>query len=292
MGPATPVTTRHQPDWRPQMPDMITDIAATALAAGRAITAVEKNGFKVTEKADASPVTEADARAEEIILVRLRDIAPQIPVISEEAAAGAGLPDRAPNRFFLVDPLDGTREFIAGNGEYTVNIALIENGRPVLGVVLAPATGRLFVGAGPDAAFETAAPALEDEAAERRRWQPIRPRVPAADTLTALASRSHRDSETETYLARIGVRERITIGSSLKFCWLARGEADLYPRFGPTMEWDTAAGQAVLEAAGGCVLGADGAPLGYGKAAAGFRNPPFFAWGDPKAAALAAQTTG
>jgi 3'(2'),5'-bisphosphate nucleotidase len=266
---------------------MIAEIAAAALAAGRAITAIEKRGFQVAEKADSSPVTEADARAEKIILTRLHDIAPEIPVISEEAAV-TGLPGKAPRRFFLVDPLDGTREFIAGNGEYTVNIALIDDGRPVMGCVLAPSLGRLFIGAGRGQSFVAAAPDLEDEAAEPGNWRPIKPRKPASDALTALASRSHRDSETESYLARIGVTDTISVGSSLKFCWLAQGKADLYPRFGPTMEWDTAAGQAVLEAAGGCVLTEDGTPLAYGKADAGFRNPPFFASASMEGAALAA----
>ncbi|HXK54250.1 MAG TPA: 3'(2'),5'-bisphosphate nucleotidase CysQ [Hyphomicrobiales bacterium] len=262
---------------------MISDIASAALAAGRAILDIERSGFHIAEKGDRSPVTEADARAEEIILARLRALAPHIEIISEEDSA-SGLPKSAPQRFFLVDPLDGTREFIAGNGEYTVNIALIENGRPVLGAVLAPASGLLFVGDGARGAFEASAPDADAEAASRARWRPISARPPRRDGLCALASRSHRDIGTENYLREIAATEITCIGSSLKFCWLASGKADLYPRFGPTMEWDTAAGQAVLEAAGGAVLNIDDTPLRYGKAGQGFRNPPFIARGKPPAA--------
>ena len=222
-------------------------------------------------KADQSPVTAADEEAEEFILRRLQDIAPGTPVLAEESAAAGRVPDLASGTFFLVDPLDGTREFLNRNGEFTVNIALVASGAPVAGVVFAPARGRLFYGFG-DSAWEQGA----DEASPRA----IRTVAPTAGAVRAVASRSHRDPATDAFLAGHNVSQIVSAGSSLKFCLLASGEADLYPRMGPTMEWDTAAGDAVLRAAGGRVTLEDGVtPLAYGKADAGFRNPTFIAWG-------------
>lgn len=222
-------------------------------------------------KADQSPVTLADEAAEAVILDGLRKAAPDIPCVAEEAAAAGNIP-AATARFFLIDPLDGTKEFVAGKDDYTVNIALIEDGRPTLGVVYQPAVDLLYAAAGPGRAFRS-----EGGGAP----QPIGCRTPQAGRLAALASRSHRDADTDAFLARMGIEDCVSAGSSVKFCRLAEGIADVYPRFCATMEWDTAAGHAVLAAAGGCVTDTDGAPLTYGKP--GYRNPGFIAWGTQRA---------
>jgi 3'(2'), 5'-bisphosphate nucleotidase len=260
------------------MPDaslLLPRFVAIAAAAGAAIVAVRDRPHAVTAKGDGSPLTEADLAAEAIIAAGLARDCPGIPVVSEEDAARATPPEGA--AFILVDPLDGTREFLGPTGEFTVNIALIECGRPMAGVVLAPALGRIWQGAaGMGAAAGTLAPG-EDPAAIA--WQPIRARPRPASGLIAVASRSHLDPDTESFLAGLPVGERRSIGSSLKFCLVAGGEADVYPRLAPTMEWDTAAGQAVLDAAGGRVTTPEGAPFRYGKSADGWRNGPFIAWG-------------
>jgi len=240
------------------------DLPALAEAAGRATLKHFRAGAEVETKADRSPVTAADREAEAIILDELAELAPEIAVVSEEASSVDGLPDEIGARFWLVDPLDGTREFIAGRDEFTVNIALIVDRIPVLGVVHLPVLGATYVG-GPDGARRIAAGV--------ERTIAVRP-VPARD-LVAVASRSHRSREEDEFLARHRVDNVISAGSSLKFCRVAEGAADVYPRFGPTMEWDTAAGDAVLRAAGGVVSTLDGRPLAYGKT--GFRNPPFVA---------------
>jgi 3'(2'), 5'-bisphosphate nucleotidase len=243
-------------------------LIAAAREAGHAIMAIYAGDFATARKADHSPVTEADVAAEKIILRALAELAPDVPVIAEEQAAADGLPPAIGPRFFLVDPLDGTKEFIARNGEFTVNIALIEDGLPVLGIVYLPALDEMYAGAG-------------DCALRNSKGGPLLPirarRVPEAGAVMTI-SRSHAAKE----LVRIeGLGEHVAAtlvaGSSLKFCRIAEGAADIYPRFGPTMEWDTAAGHAVLLAAGGSVRTLEGAPLGYGKA--GFRNTPFIARG-------------
>jgi len=251
-------------------------LAEIAWQAGEILVAHYEAGVEVRRKEDHSPVTAADEEAEAYILARLGTLAPEVPVIAEEEAA-AGRLQTIGHRFFLVDPLDGTKEFINRNGEFTVNIAEIVDGKPVLGVVYAPAKGRLFLGEAGRGAFEigTAPHALPDFAGLRR----IAARPAPADGLVAVASRSHRDSKTEEYLAHYPVKEFVTAGSSLKFCLVAAGEADIYPRHGNTMEWDTAAGHAVLAAAGGRVTQVDGAPFVYGKAAEGYKNPYFVARG-------------
>jgi 3'(2'), 5'-bisphosphate nucleotidase len=228
------------------------------------------------KKEDHSPVTAADEEAEHFILGELRRVAPGAPVVAEEETA-QGRVGAIAHRFFLVDPLDGTKEFLDRNGEFTVNIAEIVGGRPVRGVVYAPAKNRLFIGDGANGAFEVAtrAGAPPDFSTARR----IEARRPAPAGLVAVASRSHRDSKTEEYLAHYPVKAFVTAGSSLKFCLVAAGEADIYPRHGPTMEWDTAAGQAVLEAAGGSVKTLDGRPFVYGKVDERFLNPFFVARG-------------
>jgi 3'(2'), 5'-bisphosphate nucleotidase len=242
-------------------------IVALAERAGALILEHYRDGVAVRAKADASPVTVADEAAEALILEGLAGLTPEIPVVAEETVAGGHVPELGEGRFWLVDPLDGTKEFLSRNGEFTVNIALVEGREPVLGVVFAPALGKVWWGAGGAGAM------LRDAAGER----PIAARSRPASGMVAVASRSHIDPQTEAFLDQMNVAERISAGSSLKFCLVAEGRADVYPRFGPTMEWDTAAGHAVLRAAGGQVTTRDGAPFTYRKP--GFRNPEFIARG-------------
>ena len=257
--------------------------ARIALAAGPAIMAVYAGECVVRAKDDLSPVTLADERAEAVILRHLEQDANPIPVVAEEAAAKGAKIELA-EEFVLVDPLDGTREFIARNGEFTVNIALVRKGRVVAGAVYAPALQRLWFG-GERAYFCVAAPGADLPAPGHWRRLRVR-RAPAR--LTALASRSHCDPATEEFLAGLPIAERRSAGSSLKFCAIAEGEADVYPRFAPTMEWDTAAGEAVLRAAGGVVRAIGGGRLLYAKTQSGLRNGGFIAWGDADFAASAA----
>lgn len=244
-------------------------LIAAARHAGDAILAVRVIGLDIREKADRSPVTEADETAERIILAALGEITPSVPVIAEESVARDGTPEVGDTRFWLVDPLDGTKEFIAGRDEFTVNIALIEDGDPIMGIVYLPAFDELYFGIAGRGAWRQR---RGDEAPHA-----ITVRHAPSEGLTILASRSHRTTEVDAYLKRLSVARVRTAGSSLKFCVLACGEADLYPRFGRTMEWDTAAGDAVLRAAGGTVKTVDGTPLGYAKP--GFANPDFIAQG-------------
>ncbi len=249
--------------------------AQIALVAGRAVMDVYAGECLARRKADSSPVTEADERAEAIILARLGAAFPNLPVIAEESAARGLLP-ACGSRFILVDPLDGTREFLARNDEFTVNIALIDAGAPVAGVVFAPALSKLWFGGATAWACEATPGGDLPEQAQRRR---ISARAPGPGGYVALSSRSHGDTGTEAFLEHLKIAGRMNAGSSLKFCVIAEGGADVYPRFGPTMEWDTAAGEAVLRAAGGRVLTPDGAPVAYGKQHEGFRNGAFVAWG-------------
>lgn len=249
-------------------------LCAVALEAGRLILVHYAKGSVVTTKADHSPVTAADAEAEDLILQHLRKLAPGTPIVAEEHFA-AQSPQEIGETFFLVDPLDGTKEFIERSGEFTVNIALIRRGRPVLGVVYAPAASRLYVAAEGQAVRSAVARDFSLVGHERLAAR----RVPKHG-LVAVASKSHRSPETDTFLASLDIAEFAAAGSSLKFCLIAEGEADVYPRLGRTMEWDTAAGQAVLEAAGGRVVEfPDGPRLRYGKTERGFDNPHFIAWG-------------
>jgi len=254
------------------LPTLLAGMRDITVDAGDVIMAIYGREFKVDIKEDRSPVTEADKAAEDVILPALAKIAPDIPVISEEAFADGHRPDVG-TRFFLVDPLDGTKEFISRNGEFTVNIALIDNGHPVAGVVYAPAQGRLFFGDVETGAFEQAINGGEQTP------QRISVAAPAADGLIAVASRSHRDHKTEEYLNHYNIKEIVAAGSSLKLCLVATGEADIYPRHGRTMEWDIAAGHAVLSSAGGSVTKMDGSPFLYGKVEDGFANPYFVAKG-------------
>ncbi len=259
---------------------LLDTLTAISIDAGARIMTLYERPIAVTEKDDKSPVTQADQAAEDIILARLATSFPDIPVVSEEAAAAGHIPEFG-DRFFLVDPLDGTREYIKRNGEFTVNIALIEMGVATAGVVYAPAQSLLYAGALGAGAHETRVDAhAPDKAGTPRR---ITTRAMPDAGLTAIASRSHRDHKTEEFLNHYNVNDIVTAGSSLKFCVVARGDADIYPRHGRTMEWDTAAGHAVLSAAGGTVTRLDGTPLLYGKSADGLANPYFIAKGDPSA---------
>ena len=255
----------------------IVEIAKIAWRAGEIILRhYADTAIAARSKDDRSPVTDADEEAEAYILDRLRTFAPSVPVIAEEEVA-SGKTSEIGRRFFLVDPLDGTKEFLNRNGEFTVNIGDITDGRPTRGVVFAPAKGRLFLGDEASGAFELEIdPSAEPDFAKLR---PIAARGAPADGLVAVASRSHRDASTDEYLARFPVKEFVSAGSSLKFCLVAAGEADIYPRLGRTMEWDTAAGHAVLAAAGGSVVTIDGRPFVYGKVEEKFANPFFVARG-------------
>lgn len=246
---------------------LISLAAALAAQAGDAILAVRAHGFDVLRKDDASPVTAADHAAEAIIVRGLRAATPDIPVVAEEEVA-AGKITVPGEQFWLVDPLDGTREFTAGNDEFAVNIGLVRDGRAYLGVVAVPAMRELFGGIVGQGAWKRVA-------GEER---PISARVPPPEGLTVLASRYHgSQSRLDAFLQGRKVASVINFGSAVKFCRLAEGVADLYPRFGRTMEWDTAAPQALLEAAGGTVRTMDGAPLLYGKP--GWENPHFVCTG-------------
>jgi 3'(2'), 5'-bisphosphate nucleotidase len=251
---------------------LVDDLAEAAREAGEAILTIVRRGFDVEAKRDSSPVTEADRAAELIILGALARAAPGVPVIAEEEVAAGRIPAHD-DCYFLVDPLDGTKEFIRGGDDYTVNIGLIENGTPKLGVVFAPATRRLHGGC-------AGAGAWLDEGQGRT---PIKTR-PRGENITAVASKSHLNQATIDYLeAAVGTCGYVSIGSSLKFCIVAEGVADIYPRTAPTSEWDTAAGHAVLLAAGGIVDGPDGTALQYGKRA--FLNRAFVAtagWKPPR----------
>lgn len=265
----------HVPTAATDLDRLARQFAALTVEAGAVIMQVYAQDFAIRAKDDGSPVSIADEQAEALIVARLRSLAPGIPVLAEEAAARGEAP-RCGDTFILVDPLDGTREFVSRRGEFTVNIALVRDGVPVAGAVYAPALQQLWYGA-TQALAQAIAPGQHlDRAAPARS---IATRAPPPDGLTALASRSHGDAATEAFLARLPVRERVAAGSSLKFCRIAEGLADVYPRFGPTMEWDTAAGDAVLRAAGGMTCDAHGQPFGYGKAQAHYRNGAFVAWG-------------
>lgn len=246
---------------------LLPQVIAIAREAGRATLPFYVPGSESARKPDGSPVTAADHAAEAVILPALAALTPDIPVISEEAFARGQSPDLSAGPFWLVDPLDGTKEFLKRNGEFTVNIALIDGGVPVLGVVDCPVTEECFAGAAGRAIRRV--PGAE---------APIRVRAVPADGYTVLSSRSHADNPAlEQWLRDKPVAGRAVCGSSVKFCRIAAGQADLYPRFGPTMEWDTAAGHAVLLAAGGDVVTPDGRRLAYGKP--GFANPHFIAYG-------------
>ena len=272
----TSLATNAKPDFDlGRAAEVLTDAAAKA---GAAIMAHYGGPTEVETKDDDSPVTKADRDAEGVLLAALKELAPSIPVVSEETAADRTAP--LGPRFFLVDPLDGTKEFIKKRTDFTVNVALIEEGAPRFGIVYAPARKLLAVTTADGVAVEAEMvpdAAGADLAALKHKRLHARHSDPSG--LTALVSLSHLDEKTEKFLEGFNIAERAGAGSSVKVLEVARGNADVYPRFGPTMEWDTAAGQAVLEAAGGHVVDAHGGRFRYGKTKDGLRNSSFIAWG-------------
>jgi 3'(2'), 5'-bisphosphate nucleotidase len=270
------VSRQRERDVTSDYANWLPELSQIARRAGAAIMQVYRTDFDIGRKEDGSPLTLADTASEDIILPALAALAPDIPIVSEESAETNAAPDRVGRRFWLVDPLDGTREFLKRNDEFCVSIGLIEDGVPVLGVIHGPVERVTYAAAGPG----TATRATGDGAP-----RPIACRAPPADGIAVLDSRSHRDNEKlERFLARYPVRHRVPQGSALKFGRVAAGEVDLYPRFGPTMEWDTAGGHAIVLAAGGSVrtLAADltiGGPLRYAKP--GFLNGGFLVAGKP-----------
>lgn len=244
--------------------EYIEAVAELAETAGEAVMAVYRRDFAVEEKADETPVTAADLAAHRVIAEGLDGLTPKLPLLSEESAPPAYAERRQWRRYWLVDPLDGTKEFVKRNGEFTVNIALIEDHRPVLGVVHVPVTGVSYVGCletGAERRSEGVATAIEVSGS-------------IADPVRVVGSRTHRGPLLDDWLEALGPHTLVSMGSSLKFCVVAEGGADVYPRLGPTSEWDTAAAQAVVEAAGGQVLTWDGAPLAY-NAKEALLNPHF-----------------
>jgi 3'(2'), 5'-bisphosphate nucleotidase len=248
---------------------LLLEVIALAREAGHAILEVYASSFSVQEKEDRSPLTEADLRSEKLILAGLKRIAPEIPVLSEESGQVPWAARRNWSRLWVVDPLDGTREFVQRNGEFTVNIALVDNHRPVLGVVHAPALERSYYACEGAGAFRSDAQAA---------GRPIRAAKRGAGPERVVGSRSHRGNTLDGFLARVGAHEFVEVGSSLKLCLVAEGLADVYPRMGPTCEWDTAAGQCVLEQAGGQVLKLNGEPLAYNREDT--LNPNFVGFAD------------
>ena len=266
----------------PAAASLIDDLTAIVSRAAAAIQRIAPQAA-ARMKADRSPVTDADEAAEAVILEALARLMPGVPVVSEEAAARA-TPPRLGARFILVDPLDGTREFLAGLDEFTVNLAIVADGVPAVGIIAAPAQGRIWrgmIGHGAER-LDLAAGAAP---AAARNVTPLHPRPRPEGGFVAAVSRSHLDPRTAAFVARLPQAEQMACGSSLKFCRLAEGSADVYPRLAPTREWDIAAGHAVLAASGGTVTAPDGAPLAYGRTDEDFRIPGFMAWADPAAAA-------
>jgi 3'(2'), 5'-bisphosphate nucleotidase len=274
MNKATSPATVIEGEAAAALMEPLTDLV---IRAGAAILAVNRAAMRIEGKLDGSPVTEADLAADRIIAEGLARIAPQVPALSEERVNLAKPPYNG--SFFLIDPLDGTKEFVAGRDEFTVNLALVTNGTPILGIVGAPALGLVWRG-------------LVGRGAERLRLseksvaEPIhtRPLPKRGEPWIAAVSRSHGDSRTEAFIAARPGAIRKTLGSAVKFGRVAEGEADIYPRLAPTSEWDIAAGHAVVTAAGGTITDAHGAALQFGKSRAGFIVPEFIAWGDPSAA--------
>jgi 3'(2'), 5'-bisphosphate nucleotidase len=255
-------------------------VMAAAQRAGAAIMDIYGPGMNVRYKEDNSPVTDADHASEDILIAALSKLMPDVPVISEEQASANNLPETG-STYFVVDPLDGTKEFLKLNGEFCINIALVSGEKAVFGLVFGPAKGDCFVTLAPGKAYRCELhPAHNPPPQKSFDFTPLNGEA-VGRPFTAIVSRSHLRPETLAFLESHGNPERKTMGSALKFGMLAAGEADVYPRHGPTSEWDTAAGQAILEATGGCVLTLDGKPLLYGKKDRFYRNPPFLAWRRP-----------
>lgn len=262
-----------RPDFDPHAPAFMHGLCQMALNAGAVIMRHYRNGVAEETKADKSPVTQADRDAETLLEQALLELAPQIQVIGEEACAET-VPDHLDDMFFLLDPLDGTRDFVAKRDNFTVNIGLIKNRYPIAGVIYAPVHEKLYF-SGPDCAYRLAI--APDGALDISKADALRTAKTDPTGLRVIASRSHRGEKTDQMIASLNVKETIATASSYKFCLLAEGTADFYPRYGRTMEWDTAAGQAILEAAGGIVTTEDGARFHYGKLARGLDNPSFIA---------------
>lgn len=252
----------------PELLKLARDLIPVVLAAGEIELGYFRAGAEVIDKADGSPVTLADQEAEKLIASKLMEMHPDIPMVGEETSAAGSVPDIASGTFWLVDPLDGTREFITGGGDFTVNIALLKDFIPVMGIIYAPVSGELYFGAEGSAFMQM----------QGKPEQKISVRPPPAEGLTVVASRRHGDPERlNDFLRNRKVANLINRSSSLKFCVIAAGLADFYPRLGPTSEWDTAAGDAILKAAGGKVTKLDGTPMQYGKHEKKFLNPEFMA---------------
>jgi 3'(2'), 5'-bisphosphate nucleotidase len=246
--------------------NLIDDLKSTALRAGELELKHYNEGTAIMRKDDGSPVTLADQEAEDLILKDLKSLTPDIPIVAEEAVAAGNIPDISGGTFWLVDPLDGTKEFVRRTGEFTVNIALMQNFKPVLGVIYAPVVDELYVGYGPDTAERT----IKGEAKK------ISVRIVPEEGYTVVASRSHSNKdELQDYLQGKKIADQAFRGSSLKICQVAAGDADLYPRLAPTCEWDIAAGHAIVNAAGGKMTKLDGSDLEYGKVNDNFLNPFF-----------------
>lgn len=258
--------------------DLAQSIIPIAQRAGAAILDIYRSNPNTRYKADKSPVTDADHASEDLILESLSKLFPEIPVVAEESMAAGNFPD-VRRSFFLVDPLDGTKEFLNQNGEFTVNIALVDAEQPIFGLIYAPDKADCYVTLGRNTAARChLIPDPNPSPSQKFEFQMLTGASEERRPLTAIVSRSHQTPETEDFLKKLGDAQRILLGSSLKFGVIARGEADVYPRFGRTYEWDTAAGHALLNALGGCVLTGDGGPFLYGKRDRGFLNPPFVAW--------------
>lgn len=262
----------------PSHQDLARALLPAALRAARVELGYFRGELDVQRKKDASPVTIADEEAEAILLEALRQVAPDVPVIAEEQYSAGIVPD-VDGTLFLVDALDGTRAFVKGNVDFTINVALIVDRRPVFGMILLPANGQFYVTTRPDEACYAVLDIAVDVALEHVALQKIATRVPDPSALVVSLSNSHPSSKLEEQLVGKPISGRVEAGSSLKFCRVAEGLADFYPRLGSISEWDIAAGHAILRAAGGEVTELDGSPLLYGNHAAKFRTPPFVAWG-------------
>jgi len=258
--------------------DLAQSIIPIAQRAGAAILDIYRSNPNTRYKADKSPVTDADHASEDLILESLSKLFPETPVVAEESMAAGNFPD-VRRCFFLVDPLDGTKEFLKQNGEFTVNIALVDGEQPIFGLIYAPDKADCYVTLGRNKAARChLIPDRNPSPSQKFDFQILTGASEEQRPMTAIISRSHQTPETEDFLKKLGNAQRILLGSSLKFGVIARGEADVYPRFGRTYEWDTAAGHALLNAVGGCVLTGDGGPFLYGKRDRSFLNPPFVAW--------------
>jgi 3'(2'), 5'-bisphosphate nucleotidase len=257
--------------------DLAFTIMEAAQQAGLAIMDIYRSTPKVRFKPDNSPVTDADQASETILIAALSKLMSDVPVVAEERTSSGYVP-RLGRSFFLVDPLDGTKEFLKFNGEFAINVALVEDGKAVFGLIYAPDKADCYVTLSPGGAYRCPLPPDPATHPSHAAFTPLNGEAAAGRPFRAIVSHSHLRPEAVTFLENLGNLEKASLGSSLKFGVLARGDADVYPRFGPTSEWDTAAGHAILEAAGGCTVTLEGQPLRYGKRDEGFTNPAFIAW--------------